>query len=99
LEAVGSEDPKVVNTRELENMLEKAALSQLKATFPGAISNDERNALLATQGLSSKSVEERGKIMKSAADALKSVYARNKKRLNEINSGSYRATQIPGEAE
>lgn len=99
LEAVGSKDPKVVNTRELENMLEKAALSQLKATFPGAISNDERNALLATQGLASKSVEERGKIMKSAADALKSVYARNKKRLNEINAGSYRATQMPGEAE
>ncbi len=99
LEAVGSKDPKVVNTRELENMLEKAALSQLKATFPGAISNDERNALLATQGLSSKSVEERGKIMKSAADALKSVYARNKKRLNEINLGSYRATQMRGEAE
>jgi len=83
----------------LENMLQKAALSQLKATFPGAISNDERNALLATQGLNSMSVEERGRIMTNAANALKSVYARNKKRLNEINLGSYRATQMPGEAE
>lgn len=97
LEAVGSKDPKVANTRELENMLEKAALSQLKATFPGAISNDERQALLATQGMSAKSIEERGRIMQNAANALKGIYARNKKRLNEINAGAYRATQMPGD--
>jgi len=97
LEAVGSKDPKVINTRELENMLEKAALSQLKATFPGAISNDERIALLATQGMSAKSIEERGRIMRNASDALKSIYVRNKKRLNDINAGSYRATQMPGD--
>jgi hypothetical protein len=99
LEAVGSKDPKVINTRELENLLEKASLSQLKATFPGAISNDERVALQATQGMAAKSIEERGKIMTNAANALKSVYARSKKRLNEINAGSYRSTQMPGEAE
>jgi bifunctional N-acetylglucosamine-1-phosphate-uridyltransferase/glucosamine-1-phosphate-acetyltransferase GlmU-like protein len=97
LEAVGSKDPKVANTRELENMLEKAALSQLKATFPGAISNDERIALLATQGMSAKSIEERGRILKNASDALKAIYSRNKKRLNEINQGAYRATQLPGD--
>lgn len=97
LESVGSKDPKVANTRELENMLEKASLSQLKATFPGAISNDERQALLATQGMAAKSIEERGRIMQNAADALKGIYARNKKRLNEINAGSYRATQMPGD--
>jgi hypothetical protein len=97
LEAVGSKDPKVANTRELENMLEKAALSQLKATFPGAISNDERQALLATQGMAAKSIEERGRIMRNAADAMKAIYARNKKRLNDINQGAYRATQIPGD--
>lgn len=97
LEAVGSKDPKVANTRELENLLEKAALSQLKATFPGAISNDERQALLATQGMSAKSIEERGRIMRNAADAMKGIYARSKKRLNDINQGSYRATQIPGD--
>ena len=97
LEAVGSKDPKVVNTRELENMLEKAALSQLKATFGGAITDGERAALLATQGMMSKSVEERARIMQNAAAALKSSYARNKKRLNEINQGAYRATQLPGD--
>ena len=97
LEAVGSKDPKVVNTRELENLLEKSSLSQLKATFPGAISNDERQALLATQGMAAKSIEERAKIMRNAADAQKAIYARAKKRLNEINQGAYRATQMPGD--
>jgi hypothetical protein len=97
LEAVGSKDPKVVNTRELENVLQKAALSQLKATFGGAISDGERTSLEATQGIESKSIEERARIMQNAADALKSIYARNKKRLNEINQGAYRATQMPGE--
>jgi hypothetical protein len=99
LEAGGSKDPKVVNTREMENLLEKASLSQLKATFPGAISNDERVALQATQGMAAKSVEERGKIMQSASAALRAIYARNKKRLNEINQGVYRSTTMPGEDE
>lgn len=96
LEAAGSKDKKLVNTREMENLLEKAALSQLKSTFPGAISNDERKALQATQGLGAKSVEERGKIMQSAAEALRAVYSRSKKRLNEINQGLYRETNIGG---
>lgn len=92
LEAVGSKDPKVVNTREMENLLEKAALSQLKATFPGAISNDERKALQDVQGLSSKSKEERDLIMKNGYKALKAVRERSAKRLNEINQGLYRDT-------
>lgn len=92
LEAVGSKDPKVVNTREMENLLEKAALSQLKATFPGAISNDERKALQDVQGLSAKSKEERGTIMKNGFIALKSIRERSAKRLNEINQGLYRDT-------
>jgi hypothetical protein len=98
LEAGGSKDPKVAATREMENLLEKAALDQLKATFPGAISNDERKALLDVQGLGAKSKEERARIMKNGYSALKSVSERHRKRLNEINSGVYRdaATTIDG---
>jgi hypothetical protein len=92
LEAAGSKDPKVINTRELENTLEKAALSSLKSTFPGAISNDERKALQDVQGLGAKSIEERGRIMKSGYAALKAVSERSRKRLNEINQGLYRDT-------
>ena len=91
-EAAGSKDPKVVATRELENLLKKASLSQLKATFPGAISNDERAALDAVQGLEAKSKDERAVIMKNAFTALKSVSERHRRRLSEINQGVYRDT-------
>lgn len=92
LEAAGSKDPKVQNTREMENLLEKAALSSLKSTFPGAISNDERKALQDVQGLGAKSKEERAKIMKNGYSALKAVSERARKRLSEISSGVYRNT-------
>ena len=95
LEAAGSKDPKVIATRELENLLEKAALSQLKATFPGAISNDERKALQDVQGMGAKSKEERALIMKNAYTALKTISERHRKRLNEINQGLYRDTSTP----
>jgi len=91
-ESAGSKDPKVVATRELENLLKKASLSQLKATFPGAISNDERAALDAVQGLDAKSKTERAVIMKNAFTALKSVSERHRRRLSEINQGVYRDT-------
>ena len=91
-ESAGSKDPKVVATRELENLLKKASLSQLKATFPGAISNDERAALDAVQGLDAKSKDERAVIMKNAFTALKSVSERHRRRLSEINQGVYRDT-------
>jgi hypothetical protein len=92
LEVTNSKHPKVVATREQENLLEKAALAQLKSTFPGAISNDERKALQDVQGLGAKSIEERGKIMKNAYKALQSVRARHAKRLVDINQGVYRDT-------
>jgi len=94
-ESAGSKDPKVVATRELENLLKKASLSQLKATFPGAISNDERAALDAVQGLDAKSKDERAVIMKNAFTALKSVSERHRRRLLEINQGVYRDTAAP----
>jgi hypothetical protein len=100
LESAGSKDAKVIATREQENLLQKAALSQLKATFPGAISNDERKALQDVQGIGAKSKEERAVIMKNAYNALKSVNARHRKRVNEINQGLYRDTTPPtGELE
>ena len=100
LEAVGSKDTKVQNTREMENLLEKAALSSLKSTFPGAISNDERKALQDVQGLGAKSKEERAKIMQNGYKALKAVDERARKRLNEIKQGQYRDTGSPvGELE
>ena len=92
LEAVGSKDKKLENTRTMENLLQKAALSQLKSTFPGAISNEERKALLAVQGLDAKTIEERKIIIANAYKALKSSRARAATRLSDINAGNYRDT-------
>jgi hypothetical protein len=93
LAAAGSKDPKVTNTGELLNLLAKGAISQLKSTFPGAISNEERKALLALQGAEAKNKDERAVIMKAALKALQAVENRSRKRLQQINQGKYRETQ------
>jgi len=92
LEAAGSKDPKLANTREQANLLDRGALAQLKATFPGAISDAETRALRELQGLGAKSVEERARIMKNGYRALKSIDERSKRRLDEIKRGVYRDT-------
>jgi hypothetical protein len=90
-ELVGSDDPKVVNTRLLTNLLESQALEKLKATFGGSgITNAEREALSALQGAGAKSTEERGQIILRAYEVLQDIQARQTKKLDEILSGAYR---------
>ena len=90
-EFVGSDDPKVVNTRLLLNLLESQALEKLKATFGGSgITNAEREALSALQGAGAKSTEERGQIILRAYEVLQDIQARQTKKLDEILSGAYR---------
>lgn len=96
LGAAGSKDPKVIATNEMNNLLQKGALSQLKATFPGAISNDERKALLDVQGVGAKSIEERSKVMQNGFRALRAVEKRLKDRLESITRGEYRETAKEG---
>jgi len=93
LSAAGSDDKRLLNTVEMENLLEKAALAQLKATFPGAISDGERDALLATQGLAAKTKQQRAQIMKNAYTSLQAIQRRSNKRLADIQSGIYRDTE------
>ncbi len=96
LEETGSKDPKVQNTREMENLLSSGAVEKLKASFGGNPTEGERAILLSLEGLESKSKEERAKIMKNTYIKLKAVRAARQKRLNEISSGFYRNT---GEAD
>lgn len=96
LEQTQPDHPKVVATRTMNNLLRSQALSKLKETFPGAISNDERKALEALQGLDAKGAEERKVIIMNAYKALQSSRARHQKRLNEINQGLYRDTTATG---
>ena len=92
LEASGRKDTKLENTRIMENLLAEKALSGLKAAFGGNPTEGERKIMLDVQGIGAKSVEERGKIMKSAYAAMKVARERQNKRLNEINQGLYRET-------
>ena len=76
---IGSTNARVANTQEQENLLANAALSQLKDRFGGNISDGERLALAAVQGIGSATTEVRGRIMKTAMGALITIERRQKK--------------------
>lgn len=99
LEAAGSKDPKLINTRTMENLLGEQALTKLRATFGGSPTEGERQILLDLQGIGAKSIEERGNIMRNAFRLLQARREREQRRLNDISSGVYRksATTIDGE--
>ncbi len=74
------DDQKAANTTAYNNSLKELAYSRLKETFPGAISNSEREALEKLQALSSYSPAEQTKILETARAALtrkKDVYSGN----------------------
>lgn len=92
LEASGNKNPKLENTRVMENLLAEKALAGLKGAFGGNPTEGERKIMLDVQGIGAKSIEERGRIMKTAYAAMKTARERQNKRLNEINQGLYRET-------
>jgi hypothetical protein len=92
LEKTGSKDPKVENTRIMENLLSSGAVEKLKTSFGGNPTEGEREILLSLEGLEAKSVKERGEIMKNTYKKMLAVKAARQKRLNEINQGLYRDT-------
>ena len=96
-ENLGTDDPIAINTREQMNLLSSQALSALRETFPGAISNEERKALLDLQGIGSKSLKERAIIIMRGYEALQTSLERNKKRVDLINSGYFRRIERPVE--
>jgi hypothetical protein len=93
LENTKSNDPRVVATRTMENLLRSQALSKLKQIFPGAISNDERKALEALQGLDAVSRKERENIILNAYQATISIERKLKRRMEDINRGVFRETE------
>ena len=96
-ETVGSDDPMIVNTRRIENLLGQQALGTLKAVFGGNPTEGERAILLELQGIGAKSLEERGEIMLRLYEVLQERQARETKRLDDILSGAYRSyTPIDG---
>lgn len=84
-----SDDPTYIATEELDNTLSQIALGQLKETFPGAISNDERKALVALQGSSSLPRAARERIYRNALAASQRIAARAAERTRKIQEGFY----------
>lgn len=84
-----SDDPTYIATEELDNTLSQIALGQLKETFPGAISNDERKALVALQGSSSLPRAARERIYRNALAASQRIAARAAARTQKIQEGFY----------
>lgn len=92
LEAMGSKDPKVIATRVQANLLSKQGIAKLRSAFGGNPTEGERAALLALEGIDSKSKEERAIIIRNTYAALKARVERDKKKLADINAGLYRQT-------
>jgi hypothetical protein len=95
LEIAGAKDPKLVNTRALENLLKNQVITSAAEKMKGVLTDADIALLKDIQGLDAKSVEERAIILRSAYSILKSGQSRMKQRLQDVSSGAYR--QISGE--
>ena len=84
-----SDDPTYVATEELDNTLSSMALSMLKSTFPGSVTEGERKALMALQGSSSLPRAARERIYRNAFEAAQTVSARARDRIQKTRSGFY----------
>lgn len=88
---------KVVNTRDLENILKTQLLTSLKATFGAAPTEGERAVLADLQGIDAKSRTERERIMKRAALLVDKRIEKDLNRLKSIREGQYRYRSTPTE--
>jgi hypothetical protein len=93
LNFVGNQNPRVLNTNEIRNLLGEAAIGRLKETFGAGITNEERRALTDLQGSMAKSLPERRAIVERTKQLLESSIARQQARLQDIISGRYRRMQ------
>jgi hypothetical protein len=90
-----SDDPTYVATEELDNTLSSMALSMLKSTFPGSVTEGERKALMALQGSSSLPRAARDRIYRNAFEAAQTVSARARDRIQKTQSGYYSERTSP----
>ena len=92
LEAAGSKDKKLLDTRFQENLLTTGAISQLREKFGSQFTQAEGKLWIDLQGVGAKSIEERARIMANMYKVLAAKAAIQQKRLNEIKSGAARNT-------
>jgi hypothetical protein len=92
---LSSDSPEYVNSELLDNLLKKNALSQLKATFPGAISNAETQILTKLQGAANQPRAVREGIMREALVALQQIEQRVSKHRDAVLAGTYGVVRNP----
>jgi hypothetical protein len=92
----GSENPRVLNTAEIRNLLSEAAIGRLRESFGSGITNEERRALVELQGALARSPAERRRILERTLATLQGSVTREERRLRDISSGTYRQMQTPG---
>ena len=88
--ALNPESKKVQDTSVMENLLQLKALSALKTTFPGAISDKESAIMLKLQGMDAKSVDERNRIIVNGIEELEKGIQTDKQRLDKIRTRHYK---------
>lgn len=89
-EGLAPDHPKVVNTRDLENILKTQLLTSLKSTFGAAPTEGERAVLAELQGIDAKSKPERERIMRRALALVDLRIKKDEARLKGIREGQYR---------
>jgi len=91
------DNPRYVMTRFVNNTLSENAISILKATFGGNISDGERLALVALQGVGAKSADERAEIVGRNLKFFKTKLAEAKDKIKSIKNRTF--AQVTSEEE
>lgn len=89
-------DEKAANTTAYQNLIKTGQYKQLATTFPGAISNSERESLEKLGALASYTKQEQAKIIADAETGLSKLLAKSKQRAADIASGRQYEKAIAG---
>jgi hypothetical protein len=90
-------DEKASNTTAYQNLIKTGQYKQLASTFPGAISNSEREALEKLGAIASYTPLEQAKIVRDAETGLSKLLEKAKQRASDIASGKQYEKAIAGE--
>ena len=90
------DDEKAANTTAYQNLIKTGQYKQLASTFPGAISNSERESLEKLGALASYTPQEQSKIIADAEGGLSKLLAKSKQRAADIASGKQYRKAVTG---
>jgi hypothetical protein len=96
LESFKGKDPKVVATRDLENILGRSAVERLKESLGSqGITDYEQKSMRELEGIGAKSAEERNRIIDRAIEASYVQMKQDQKRIAEVKELKRRQSTKP----